>query len=255
MKQGFSLVELSIVLVILGLLTGGILAGQNLIRASELRAVTTEYNRWNAAVNTFRDKYFALPGDFRDATKFWGTDPDGCNTHTVYVAKKETCDGTGDGNVTGYETYRFWQQLANAGLIEGSYTGVTGPTANDHSIIGENVPRSRLGNAGWSIWLNLVNTTFAQSESNWFERTYGSWPLVFGGYAANNETQAAVLKPEEAWNIDTKVDDGKAGTGKVLAFENYDNACHNQTAGNTPAATAEYLLTNSNVACNLIFDQ
>ena len=48
MKQGFSLVELSIVLVILGLLTGGILAGQNLIRAAELRAVTTQINNFSS---------------------------------------------------------------------------------------------------------------------------------------------------------------------------------------------------------------
>lgn len=58
-KRGFSLVELSIVLVILGLLTGGILAGQSLIRAAELRAVSTEYSRYATAVQSFRDKYFA----------------------------------------------------------------------------------------------------------------------------------------------------------------------------------------------------
>lgn len=59
---GFSLVELSIVLVILGLLTGGILGGQSLIKAAELRAVTTELDAFQTATNTFRQKYFALPG-------------------------------------------------------------------------------------------------------------------------------------------------------------------------------------------------
>ena len=72
MKNGFSLVELSIVLVILGLLTGGILGGQALIRAAELRAATTESQRYLAAINSFRDKYFALPGDMAIATRFWG---------------------------------------------------------------------------------------------------------------------------------------------------------------------------------------
>ncbi|MGB1539971.1 MAG: prepilin-type N-terminal cleavage/methylation domain-containing protein, partial [Rickettsiales bacterium] len=57
MNRGFSLVELSIVLVILGLLTGGILGGQSLIRAAEMRAIATEYDAWKTAVNVFKDKY------------------------------------------------------------------------------------------------------------------------------------------------------------------------------------------------------
>ncbi|PZP83692.1 MAG: type II secretion system protein, partial [Azospirillum brasilense] len=57
--HGFSLVELSIVLVILGLLTGGILGGQSLIRAAELRTISTDANRYITAAQTFRDKYFA----------------------------------------------------------------------------------------------------------------------------------------------------------------------------------------------------
>jgi len=72
-KTAFSLVELSIVLVILGLLTGGVLTGQNLIRAAELRAVTTEFNAYQTAANTFKDKYFAIPGDMTNATDFWGS--------------------------------------------------------------------------------------------------------------------------------------------------------------------------------------
>ena len=72
-KQGFSLVELSIVLVILGLLTGGILTGQSLIRAAELRSVTTEFQKYQTAMMTFRDRYMALPGDMRNATAFLGS--------------------------------------------------------------------------------------------------------------------------------------------------------------------------------------
>ena len=94
MKNAFSLVELSIVLVILGLLTGGILGGQSLIRAAELRSVSTEAARYTTAVYSFRDKYMALPGDMPNATAFWGAAPD-CSAQTASGAS--TCNGNGDG--------------------------------------------------------------------------------------------------------------------------------------------------------------
>ncbi|MFN7611184.1 MAG: type II secretion system protein, partial [bacterium] len=61
-RAGFSLIELAIVLVILGLLVGGIMSGQSLIRAAELRSVTSDLSRYESAVYTFRDKYSDLPG-------------------------------------------------------------------------------------------------------------------------------------------------------------------------------------------------
>mgnify|MGYP001100732306 CR=1 FL=1 len=69
-RIGFSLVELSIVLVILGLLVGGILGGKSLIKAAELRSISTEQAQWNTAIKAFRDKYFMLPGDMNNATSF-----------------------------------------------------------------------------------------------------------------------------------------------------------------------------------------
>ncbi|PZP85253.1 MAG: hypothetical protein DI582_06390 [Azospirillum brasilense] len=122
MKNGFSLVELSIVLVILGLLTGGILGGQALIRAAELRSVTSEYTRWVTATQTFRDKYFALPGDMSNATAFWGTqDPTPATCATTPSSSALTCNGSGDGLINptsspgSNELFRFWQHLAMPG--------------------------------------------------------------------------------------------------------------------------------------------
>jgi prepilin-type N-terminal cleavage/methylation domain-containing protein len=61
--QGFTLIELSIVLVIIGLIVGGVLVGQDLIRAAEVRAQITQIEKFNTAVNTFHGKFGALPGD------------------------------------------------------------------------------------------------------------------------------------------------------------------------------------------------
>jgi prepilin-type N-terminal cleavage/methylation domain-containing protein len=130
-SHGFSLVELSIVLVILGLLVGGILSGKSLIRASELRTVYTQAHGFATAASAFRDKYFYIPGDMPNATQFWGsaggTGSDAPCFNTVSTTAA-TCNGNGNGAIDDvaaakYESYRAWQQMANASLIQGSYSG------------------------------------------------------------------------------------------------------------------------------------
>lgn len=263
MRKGFSLVELSIVLVILGLLVGGILAGQSLIRASELRAVGTEYNRWVTATVAFRDKYFALPGDMTNATAIWGSQSgatttgydatcgNNFTTANTSAGNTLTCNGDGnsviaagaDGNPALYESWRFWQQLSNAGLIEGQYLGVSGTayTGKD-SVCPTNCPISKLNNGGWSVRSGYNSTwQFAGSQGNTF---------VFGAnepstlYTVNNP----IMAPEEAWNLDTKLDDGMPGTGKMLGKRDQLTCI----TTNNPA-TSVYKLDTSGVTCSLMF--
>src|ERR1700691_4635745 len=67
-EKGFTLIELSIVLVIIGLIVGGILTGQDLIKAAEQRATLAQIEKYNTAVNTFRNKFGGIPGDLPAAT-------------------------------------------------------------------------------------------------------------------------------------------------------------------------------------------
>ena len=262
-STGFSLVELSIVLVILGLLTGGILAGQSLIRASELRAVSTEYSRYVAAMYGFRDRYFGWPGDITNATSIWGAAATCPGDSTHIGTGTQTCNGDGDGNIAynnanSNEPLRFWQQLANAGLIEGSYNGVEMGTNAWGSTPGTNSPKSKLGGAGWSLldWNSLGTccTPITVASTQLFEGLYHN-VLMFGASTANGTTDTAILKPEEAWNLDTKLDDGRPGLGKLRVYE---SATSCQDAGTSAtvalAPTANYLLSNSSIACNLIFN-
>lgn len=256
MKTGFSLVELSIVLVILGLLTGGILAGQSLIRASELRAVTSEFDRYQAAVNTFRDKYFANPGDFRDATKFWNRQINAahCVTNSGVAtinAASGACDGNGDGilNSPGAasqsgEIFQFWRQLAFAGLIEGSYTGLADAGGNIDGTPGSNLPRSKLTRGAWTAYY-VGNHA---GDANWYQGNFGNM-YYFGGDVVNQVTYERILKPEEVWNIDMKMDDGKPGTGKVITF--WRASCSTSTSVTDYAAG--YQLNNNSMDCATFF--
>jgi len=253
LKNAFSLVELSIVLVILGLLTGGILGGQSLIRAAELRAVSTEYQRWVTATQTFRDKYFALPGDMTNATAFWGKDNAVCTGDSGTAATPGTCNGNGNGEFTAAsgagatgELYQYWKQMGLAGLIEGQYTGVAGPGGASEVVIGVTAPRSKLNNAGWSVWngANYPGNTAA------FASDYGQ-TLMFGTFNATQKTQGFAVKPEEAWNIDTKLDDGSPARGKIWAY-NWPGCT---TAASNTDYAASYRLDSSSIACALIFSR
>ncbi len=256
-KQAFSLVELSIVLVILGLLVGGILAGQSLIRAAELRSVATEYNRYVTATHSFRDKYFALPGDMTNAEAFWGTMSAGTCPNATAGTGTQTCNGDGNGQLRysgaanqSNELFTYWQHLANAGLIEGSYTGIAGSAGAYRTVIGTNVPASKLPNAGWTVLWEGTKGSGSQS----FAGNYGN-VFYFGAQASGNDvTYAPLIKPEEAWNSDKKIDDGLPGTGKLRVLENTSSVTPG-CATTDDASTAEYALSNSSKLCSFIFPE
>lgn len=257
MQKGFSLVELSIVLVILGLLVGGILTGQNLVRAAELRSITTERDQYVAAIQIFRDKYLALPGDMTNAKAFWGEAAAGTACKTTIGTGTQTCNGNGNGEIhynatESNEYFRSIQHLANAGLINGNYTGIGGTDGSDidHAIIGTNTPRAKLGNAGWTLRtygdyggdVETYNSAFLSGGD------YGHI-LDFGSQTGGNTTRGPILSPEEVWNIDTKIDDGRPGHGSVIL--RHIDFCATPS-GNTDV-NADYLLSETGKLCAIIF--
>lgn len=253
-KHGFSLVELSIVLVILGLLVGGVLSGQSLIRAAELRSVSAEFMRYTTAMNSFRDKYFQIPGDITNAIDFWGvaggTTGINASCWNIVSTDAKTCNGDGDGyinNNTGNgELFRFWQHLANAGLIEGSYTGKSADGNRTHLAADKtNVPIPKSG----GLWYINGQAPFS-ANALYYDGAYGNALSIGNSISVGVIPSAPTMKPEEAWNIDTKLDDGKPALGKIRPFINSTNCTDNAT---TTVTTASYTLTNSSKDCGLIF--
>lgn len=203
------------------------LAGQSLIRAAELRAISTEYSRYVAATQSFRDKYFALPGDMTNAVAFWGTDPNGCPNNTVKTPRSQTCNGDGNGQIGNQrqsccmgalnnEHFRFWQHLANAGLVEGSFSGVSDHTNSMGSLI-HNQPRGKINNTGWAA--TFIGTVPSSGYVPGYEYVPGDYgnALLYGsvGTLVNSLVDYARISPEEMWNIDIKMDDGKPFLGRL----------------------------------------
>lgn len=229
LSSGFTLIELSIVLVIIGLLVGGVLVGQDLIRAAELRSLAREIESFQTQINTFKLKYAQIPGDISNATSFGFTG-----------------NGNNDGKLLGDESYRAWQHLSEAGLISETYTGAQGAAGSADCVPGSNCPivdiksvasRGKVtmiprwisysdpNNGLW--WLGSSNRLFIGTDNA--DPTINAWPLY------------QFLTGLEAYNLDAKVDDGRAGTGKYKSSSysgSYAHGCEGDAQGSNTSVTA-----------------
>lgn len=251
-KQAFSLVELSIVLIILGLLTGGVLVGQSLIEAAEINKTLAQYRQYHSAAHSFREKYLALPGDMTNAADFWGAadggDGIGMDCYTTAATGRATCNGNGDGEISKYyELWRSWQHLSNAGMVEGTYASISGPgNPQTEAVPGYNVPRAAYGgdDVGW---------TFAGVDhipTSLYFRGNNKNALIYGRFNSTRLLTTSFLTPREARRFDSKIDDGVAGSGNVTAG-NLQSCCPTGTVATD--YDAPYRLTSTNEVCTLLF--
>lgn len=256
--EAFTLVELAIVLVIIGLIVGGVLVGQSLIRTAELNAVVKEARQFQTAAHTFREKYGGYPGDLKNATAFWGsrggTGSDAACVSVVSTSDTLTCNGDGDGTIANAisgtpssEWNRFFQQLGNAGLIEGTYYGYGAAVGTP----GITVPKSRLNStAQWSI-----RTLASSSTTQTFLINYGNAVMrLRSPNISQTVAGGGVISPIDAWQIDVKMDDGMPGTGKVTTVKGDGvNTFCTSAGGSTTDAGATYVTTNDAKDC-VFFD-
>jgi prepilin-type N-terminal cleavage/methylation domain-containing protein len=217
-RSGFTLIELSIVLVIVGLLVGGVLSGHHLIRVAELRGLLSEVGQYEASVNAFRLKYDCLPGDCINAADLL---PDADN-------------GNGDGIIVGGTTWStavnsssegfgFWQQLASAGLVSGTYE------YTDVFMPGLDCPRS-LGSTCPFV-VHSSYTAFHMAIGGWqFGQAHGANVLParhliqYGNaeYSPSMRNPRGALNGQDLISLDIKADDGRPYSGIVQTLWGYN---------------------------------
>jgi len=250
--KGFTLLEMSIVLAIIGLIVGGIMVGQSLVRAAQIRNVVSEYDTYLKGVKEYQDKYLALPGDDKNAGAIWANTVSGDGSGTIGTSNVTgtTVTDTSPSGTWG-EWFLAWQHLSLAGFVPGSFTGKYGAGGQSEAVIGTNVPASKLDGAGWTInyYLNTSGNAGLWSDQ------YGHL-LNFGGYVAGDYTKGAILTPVEALGIDSKLDDGIPGTGKVRAWRSGGGGyalanCTDETVATQAGAIYKTAITSQ--ACALVF--
>lgn len=238
------------------MLVGGVLVGQDMIRAGQLRSLAKQIDQVQVAVNLFTDKYSGLPGDITNATSFWGAadggDGIGADCIDAISVGTTTCNGNGNDLLdltqglpeeSAHEWFHAWVHLKNAGLIEGNYTGKR--TAEPRGATpGVNVLQATINNVG----LTLMSYTPAPSEPYWYTANY-KLILAVGTSSQTVETYNAGFSPSEIWSIDKKNDDGMPGNGKIRTLVKAE--CVSST-NNADYLTATYNFNNEQKSCAFI---
>ena len=217
-QSGFTLVEMSMVLVIIGLVIGGVLVGQDLISAAEVRSQISQIEKYKTVANVFKGKYDYLPGDIPEpyASQF-GFIP----------AMYTTVHGDGNGLVETYngsgvaEMNFFFADLSTAGLIPEKVTHPTNVSGYYNSIF-EVFPEAKIGSKNYITPLSggvFNNSSFTPIGTTGVVGKDGQNYLTinYSGFFAWNDPLNPMLTVADAHNIDKKTDDGLPQSGNVIA--------------------------------------
>lgn len=213
LQQGFTLIEIAIVLVIVGLVLGGALKGQELINSARVRAAEDQLSGISSAWFAFQDRYHAIPGDYAGASR-----------HIDASLKNGNGNGIIDSDA---ESGQVWAHLGEAGLLSGRFDGK--PAAASFNCSALTCPRGAF-NRG--ILIRYGDQSVGPNGEGRGGKSHEIW---LGG-------QIPVRQLAE---LDRKLDDGKARSGRLQLSRNADGF----DASASCLDSGDYNLLASDVRC------
>jgi prepilin-type N-terminal cleavage/methylation domain-containing protein len=214
-QSGFTLVEIAIVLVIIGLLLGGILKGQEMITQAKIKNVIADFSGVSAAYHGYQDRYRAIPGDDPNAGTRWAVAPaatPGDGNGVVGGLYNTAADAAGAAG----ESRRWWDHLRRAGFVSG--TGTQQPFNALTGMIG-------------------VQTGDGAAGPTMLNAAAGNGFVGLIMCSANLPDKIAIA-------VDTQMDDGASNLGTVRALL---QGAPNPAIGAGQVATPAYAETSTNI--------
>ena len=260
--QGFTLVELSIVIIIIGLLIAGIATGTSMLKQATINSVITDMQLYQTAYNNFLLRYRAVPGDFKDAFAHWGT---------TCADTAEACNGNGN-NVLEPDWYgpeegvKAWKHLALANMVSGVVVKRQGQKSNVHGEIGVHIPASKVRGAGYLLQGGWSSPSSTQNDGTnpWNDNITNAIFIIIPNSDNLYVLGGAALTPQDTFSIDKKIDDGTvsvfagtqfltgAATGRFRATDGasaQDNCATTNTADNSGVTLNNYNSAVTTVSC------
>ena len=196
-QSGFTLIEIAIVLVIIGLLLGGILKGQELINSARVKNLSTDFRNIPLFIYGYQDRFRALPGDDPAVVAHLGAN--GVQATTPAGTQGNAVIGGNWNSVTlTDESYLFWQHVRLAGLAPGSTV-----TAVPADYLPRNATGGRIGiQSGTTV---AANSPVIGANGN---AITGAYVICSEGILGNFVLQ-----------LDTQMDDGNTAAGSLMATQ------------------------------------
>jgi len=217
-KRAFSLLELTIVLVLISLLTSAVITGQRIVANSKITNLAAQYNDLKTAYANFVSTYDAYPGDFSNATRTIGS---------------SVSDGDGDTKIE-----------IGGGIVEDAIAHLSAARFIAPGLA-TYMPLQNWKDGYAKIYYKLLNdnstisgTTYLDTKSNFVQIGH------------DTATEEALLIPREAFQFDNKMDDGKPQSGNVV-YKIYSTTTPVVSDATCVSSSIAYKLDSSTVGCNL----